>query len=71
MLQRLHRWHQTKPGFLVFGVAELAAAYGFASLAIDRGNLWYYALTLLLLVGVLQNCVKLIGGIFHGTRTKR
>jgi len=71
MLHRLHQWHQTKPGFLVFGLAELAVAYGFASLAIDRGNFWYYLLALLFLVGALQNFAKLIGRLFHVSRPKR
>lgn len=60
MLQSIDRWHKTKLGYLVFGLVELAAAYGFASLAIDRGSWWWYVLTLILLVGTLQNLVKLI-----------
>ncbi len=47
MIKKLHNWHHTKPGWLVFGLGELAIAYGFASLAIDRGNLWWYLLTLI------------------------
>lgn len=71
MLQKLHGWHQTKPGLLVFGLVELAIAYGFVSLSIDRGNLWYYLLTLLFLVGALQNFIKLIGRLLHVGRPKR
>lgn len=59
-------WHKTKPGYLVFGFVELAIAYGFVSLSIDRGNLWWYLLTLIFLVGALQNFVKLIGSFFRG-----
>ena len=59
MLKQLDKWHKTKPGLLVFGLVELAIAYGFVSLSIDRGNLWYYLLTLLFLVGSLQNFVKI------------
>jgi len=60
-MKRLDHWHHTKLGLLIFGIAELAAAYGFASLAIDRGNLWYYLLAIIFLFGALQNLFKLIG----------
>lgn len=66
MIKQLDKWHQTKTGLLVFALAELLIAYGFASLAIDRGDLWYYLLTLIFLVGSLQNFFKLIGKLIHG-----
>jgi hypothetical protein len=59
MVKKLHNWHQTRLGLLVFALVELAVAYGFASLAIDRGNLWWYLLALVFLVGALQNLFKL------------
>ncbi|HZL08287.1 MAG TPA: hypothetical protein VFC50_03775 [Candidatus Dormibacteraeota bacterium] len=65
MIKQLDKWHKTKSGLLVFFLVELLIAYGFASLAINRGNLWYYLLTLVFLVGSLQNFFKLIGTIFH------
>jgi hypothetical protein len=65
MLKKMDRFHRTAAGHLVFGLVELAAAYGFASLSIDRGNLWWYLLTLVFLVGVLQNFVRLTGGLIH------
>lgn len=68
MLKQLDNWHQTKPGLLVFAVIELAIAYGFVSLAIDRGSLFWYALTLLFLIGFLQNLIKFIGKFAHGKR---
>jgi len=68
MIKQLHEWHKVKLGLLVFGLVELLITYGFASLAVDRGNLWYYVLTLLFLVGSLQNILKLIGKLFHGNR---
>jgi hypothetical protein len=71
MLKQLDTWHKTKSGLLVFGLIELAITYGFASLAIDRGNPWWYLLTLIFLVGALQNFTKLIGGLFHGRTSKR
>jgi hypothetical protein len=71
MLKQLDTWHKTKPGLLAFGLIELAITYGFATLAIDRGNPWWYLLTLVFLVGALQNFVKLIGGLFHVRASKR
>jgi hypothetical protein len=65
MLDRLKKWHQTKPGLLLFAIVELALAYGFGSLAIDRGDIWWYLLTLLSLVGTLQNLVKLISSVIR------
>jgi hypothetical protein len=71
MLKQLDKWHQTKLGLLVFGLAELAIAYGFASLAIDRGNLWWYLLALVFLVGSLQNFFKLIGTLINGNKAAK
>jgi hypothetical protein len=68
MLQKLDRWHKTRPGLTVFGLVELALTYGFMSLAIDRGNLFWYLLTLLFLVGALQNFVYLIGSFIRGKK---
>lgn len=59
--QKFDAWHKTRLGRLFYGVAELAFAYVFVSLAIDRGNLLYYVLTLVFTVGGLQNLFKLIG----------
>jgi hypothetical protein len=70
-MNSLHKWHQTKSGLFVFGIAELAIAYGFASLAIDRGSLWWYLLTLIFFVGALRNIFNLIGKLFHGSRNRR
>lgn len=68
MIDQLNKWHQTKLGLLVFGLAELAITYGFATLAIDRGNLWWYLLALIFLIGSLQNFTKLIGIFIHGKK---
>lgn len=66
MMKQLDRWHQTKIGLLVFAAVELAVAYGFGSLAVDRGNFLWYLLALLFLFGSIQNSAKLIGGVVHG-----
>jgi hypothetical protein len=68
MIKQLDAWHKTKPGLLVFGLLELTVAYGFASLAIDRGNFLWYLLTLVFLVGSLQDLFKLIGKFIYGGR---
>ncbi len=65
MLKQLDIWHRTRSGLLVFALGELAIAYGLASLAIDRGNLLWYLLTLIFLVGALKNFTKLIGKLIH------
>jgi hypothetical protein len=67
-MKSLHQWHQTRLGLLFFGLVELAIAYGFASLAIDRGNFLWYLLMLIFLVGALRNLFKLIGKLLHGGR---
>jgi hypothetical protein len=64
MLNKLDKWHKTRLGYLVFAIIELAIAYGFISLSIDRGNFWWYLLTLIFLVGFLQNFIKFIGSFF-------
>lgn len=67
-MKKLHNWHQSKSGLLIFGLVELALSYGFASLAIDRGNFLWYLLALIFLVGALQNLFKLIGKLINGRR---
>jgi 4-hydroxybenzoate polyprenyltransferase len=71
MIKTFDKFHKTKAGYLIFAFVELAIAYGFISLAIDRGNLWYYLLTLVFLVGFLQNLIKLIGKLIHGEPKRR
>lgn len=68
MLKTLDKWHKTRVGYALFALVELAIAYGFASLAIDRGNLLWYALALFFLVGALQNFFKLAGTFFNNGR---
>jgi hypothetical protein len=72
-IARLHRWRLTIPGLIIFGLAELAIAFGFASRAIDTGSLIEYFLGLVFLVAALQNGTRLIRWIIpkpkqRGTR---
>jgi hypothetical protein len=59
-LESIERWHKTKLGNLFFALFELTVAYLFASLAIDSGSLWQYAVAILLFIGAIQNLVKAI-----------
>jgi hypothetical protein len=67
-MQQLAKWHQRKLGLLTFAAIELVIAYGFASLSIDRGNPWWYLLTLVFLAGTLHNLLRLINKIVHGKK---
>jgi len=66
---KLDRWHHTRPGLLIMGIIELGLSYGFASLSITSGNLWWYLVTIILFVGGIHNLLKLIGNFFHGKRS--
>jgi hypothetical protein len=68
MIKQLDKFHKTKPGYLVFGLVELAIAYGFMGLSIDRGNLFWYLLTLIFLVGAIRNFFSLIGAFSRGKK---
>lgn len=66
LISKLSLWHETSLGAITFAVIELALTYGFASLAIDRGNLWWYLLTLIFLIGSIKNIFKIFGTFIHG-----
>jgi len=66
MNHKLHLWHNTKLGYLIFTLIELALAYGFFSLSIDRGNLLWYLVTIIFLVGAFKNLFNFLGRILHG-----
>lgn len=70
MVRKLDTFHKTKLGYLVFFIIEFSIAYGFMSLSIDRGNFFWYLLTLVFLVGSLQNLMKLIGSFFASKRRR-
>jgi hypothetical protein len=64
--RKLDKWYRTKSGLFIMFLVELAIAYGFASLAIDRGNLWWYFLTIAFFIGAIKNFYRLIGACLHG-----
>ena len=63
--QKLAKWHKTKLGYSLFGAVELGLAYIVASIAIERGNLLYYMVGVVFLVGALQNFAKLMWKFVH------
>jgi hypothetical protein len=67
-LRTIDNFHKTKLGLLIFGLVELLITYGFACLSIDRGNLWWYLLTLIFFIGTVRNFVMLIGRFTDGKR---
>ena len=67
-LKQLDKFHQTRIGYLIFGLVELALSYLFVSLAINSGSLWQWALMVILLIGTLQNFGRLIGTLLYGKR---
>jgi hypothetical protein len=66
MLKKLETWHKTRMGFLAFALIEAGMFYGFASLSIASGGLWWYLASLVLFLGVFRNLINLIGTFFHG-----
>ncbi len=70
-LAQLDTFHKTRGGYLVFGLAELALAYAAVLWAFDSGSLWLYMITLILIVGALQNFVKLVGKAAYGLKARR
>ncbi len=67
----INKWYKSKLGLAVFAVAELLIAYGLASLAIDRGNLWWYLLTFVFLFGTTQNIIRLIGMLIYHDKSRQ
>jgi hypothetical protein len=64
-INQLKNWHDKKLGLLLFTVIELSLTYGFGSLSIDRGLVWYLP-TIIFLIGGLKNFFKLVGTLTHG-----
>lgn len=71
MLDKLDKFHNSKPGYVFFGLFGLVVAYIFISLAIDSGNWFDYLIVLLALVLFLQNLTRLIGSFLSGKSKRR
>lgn len=59
-LEAFQKWHDTRTGLAVFGLAELALALAFGVWAIGSGSLLDWFLAIVLFVGGVQNIVRLI-----------
>ena len=67
MLAGLDKFHKTRVGYLVFGLVELAMAYGFADWALDTGFWPWWIVVLFLVLGFFQNLAKAVSGkVKHG-----
>lgn len=59
-LEQLHQFHLSRLGHLLFGIAELAIAYGMASWSIYSGQWWQYLLTFLFIYGGIRNLLRIL-----------
>lgn len=68
MFGKLDKFHKTRLGYAVFGLAELGLAFVFANWALAEGEWFDWLLTAILLLGVGQN---IAGFISTFTRKQR
>ncbi|MFI5270665.1 MAG: hypothetical protein ACHQT9_01295 [Candidatus Saccharimonadales bacterium] len=66
VIKAIQSQHHTHKGFLIFAIIEFILAYLFSSLAIDRGNLLWYFLGIVSLIGGVKNTVNLIRSLISG-----
>jgi hypothetical protein len=59
------RWKHTKIGRLTWAIVTAVIAYIFASLAIDSGSLWQWAVAILFAIDALYNLVQLLRKLIH------
>lgn len=71
MLDKLDTFHNSKPGYAVFGLFGLAVAFIFMNYAIDTGNWFDYLIVLLGLIVFLQNLTKLIASFVQSQKRGR
>jgi hypothetical protein len=67
---KVHQWHQTGTGLMVFALAEFGLSYVFVSWAINSGRLSAWILAIVLAIGAIQNFIKLIWNLVHGRTAK-
>ncbi|MEI9913783.1 MAG: hypothetical protein WDN66_02145 [Candidatus Saccharibacteria bacterium] len=60
MQKTVKQYKKSRLVLLLSAIVEGAISYGFISLSIDRGNLWWYLLAIIFLVGTLKNLIRLI-----------
>lgn len=66
--RQFQRWHKSLIGFLCTAVIAILIAYVFACLAIDRGNLWFYLLTLIFVIFTIQNVYGFLAVLVRNIR---
>lgn len=54
-LKTIGKFHNTRIGFLVFGLVELGLSLAFVDRAIPSGDWWEWLIALILGVGFVQN----------------
>jgi hypothetical protein len=59
-VSRIDELKHTWQGLVLSILIEGALVYGFASLAIHTGSLWFYLLAIIFALGVLKNSYELI-----------
>ena len=57
-IENIDKFHQTRKGSIIFGLIELALAYGVVSRAIHTGSIWQYVVFAVLFVGGANNLIK-------------
>ena len=60
------RWRHTRIGRICWAVLAGIIAYVFASLAVDSGTLWQWALAVVFIVDALYNLGQFIRTVIHG-----
>ena len=56
------KFHQTRPGYMAFGLVELGLFLWLVNLAIPSGDWWEWLLAFICLLGFLQNMGRMIVG---------
>lgn len=66
----IDRFHQKRLGKLAFGAVELLVAYALISRAIDTGSLWEWLGGFLLIIGGINNIVRILAPKVKKDETK-
>jgi hypothetical protein len=67
-IRQMDKFHDTRRGKLVFATAELLIAFGFFVWAVDTGELWQYALTIIFFIGGARN---LFGAVYANNHDRK
>ena len=67
---KLRDLSNTKPGEGLIVLIGFGLAYLFFGLAVDKGNLWYYLLSIIFFVYGLKYLFNLLKGFFRGQRRR-